>query len=47
MESELAEFDKMTSPVAAATPVSGPGSAPAAGWKQSMEEELALHLSKT
>ena len=41
MESEIREFDQLTAQHGA------PSSAPGAGWKQSMEEELELHLSKT
>ena len=41
MESEIREFDQLTSQHGM------PSSAPGAGWKQSMEEELELHLSKT
>ena len=40
MESEIREFDQLTAQHM-------PSSAPGAGWKQSMEEELELHLSKT
>ena len=42
MESEIQEFDQLTAQHG--TPSSAPGGA---GWKQSMEEELKLHLSKT
>ena len=41
MESEIREFDQLTAQHGM------PSSAPGAGWKQSMEEELELHLSKT
>ena len=41
MESEIREFDQLTARHGM------PSSAPGAGWKQSMEEELELHLSKT
>ena len=41
MESEIREFDQLTAQHGV------PSSAPGAGWKQSMEEELELHLSKT
>ena len=40
MQSEIREFDQLTAQHM-------PSSAPGAGWKQSMEEELELHLSKT
>ena len=40
MESEIQEFDKLTHH-------GTPSSAPGAAWKQSMEEELNAHLSKT
>tara|TARA_B100000795_G_C22733168_1_gene412248 strand:+ start:245 stop:502 length:258 start_codon:yes stop_codon:yes gene_type:complete len=42
MESEIQEFDQLTAQHG--TPSSAPGGA---GWKQSMEDELTLHLSKT
>lgn len=42
MESEIQEFDQLTAQHG--MPNSAPGGA---GWKQSMEEELELHLSKT
>ena len=49
MESELAEFDRLTTPVVqTATPSSHqPGTAPAAGWQASMQDELAQHLTRT
>jgi len=43
MESEIQEFDQLTAQHGM-PPNSAPGGA---GWKQSMEEELELHLAKT
>ena len=42
MESEIQEFDQLTAQHG--TPSRNPGGA---SWKQSMEEELKLHLSQT
>ena len=55
MESELAEFDRLTTPIDRLTIVqtvhtpSGlqPGTAPVAGWQASMQDELAQHLART
>lgn len=49
MESELAEFDRLTTPVVQMATPSGqqPGTAPVAGWQASMQDELAQHLANT
>ena len=49
MESELAEFDRLTTPIVQTATPSGhqPGTAPPAGWQASMQDELAQHLART